>query len=192
MFTAESIELPPELLHAVSERRRRVVLVVGAGCSLEYPTGLKLASEYADEVHRQLLRDGLLAEGDCCDSSDLSLLASVVWERCGSQEPIVARLPRAEFRTARPNDGYLIAAALLREGAIDALMTLNFDLAMSSALMDLSADNVDVVAGPHHLRDLGAPAVVYLTEMSKSLIRTAGYSGARRSRTSGATTGRRL
>jgi hypothetical protein len=155
-------EVPADLLHALAECRGRVVLVIGAGCSIEPPTGLKLSSEYAVEVMRQLVLDGVLDEGDCDDPEDLSLVASAVWARHGTQASVVERLPRGEFRTARPNDGYLIAAALLREGAISCVLTLNFDLAMSSALTDLSASEVQVIVGPQHLAELGSSTVIYL------------------------------
>jgi hypothetical protein len=154
--------LPAALLHAVAERRGLVVLVVGAGCSREDPTGLKLASEYAAEIHRKLVLDGILAPDDSTDPDDLSLVAGAVWDRRGSQAAVVERLPRADFRTARPNAGYLSAAALLREGAVDSVLTLNFDLAMSAALTEVSASDVNVIVGPHHLGDLGSSAVIYL------------------------------
>ncbi len=57
--------LPSELLHAVAERAGRIALVVGAGCSLEPPTGLQLATTYSLDVYRQLVHDGLLTEGEC-------------------------------------------------------------------------------------------------------------------------------
>jgi hypothetical protein len=153
---------PPELLHAVAEQRGLVVLVVGAGCSLDAPTGLKLSRVYAIEANRKLELDDILAPGECPDPTDLSAVASVVHSKTGSQAAVVERLPRSEFRTARPNAGYLVAAALLREGALGCVMTLNFDLAMSHALTDLSASNVAVVAGPEDLSDLGAAALIYL------------------------------
>lgn len=154
--------IPADLLHAFVERQGFVVLVVGAGCSIEDPTGLKLASEYAIEVHRQLVLDGVLDEGNCANPEDLSLVASAVWDRRESQRAVVERLPRAKFRTARPNDGYLIAAALLRERAVSCVLTLNFDLAMSSALTELSASEVEVIAGPQNLPQLGSSTVIYL------------------------------
>ncbi len=72
-------DMPADLLHAVAECQGRVVLVVGAGCSIEQPTGLKLVSEYAGEVLRKLVLDGILAGGDCDKPQDLSLVASAVW-----------------------------------------------------------------------------------------------------------------
>lgn len=159
---AEADAVPADLLHAVAERRGHVVLVVGAGCSIEHPTGLKLASEYAVEAHRDLVLDGVLDQGACADPQDLSLVASAVWDRHGSQAAVVERLPRARFRTARPNDGYLLAAALLREGAMSCVLTLNFDLAMSSALTELSASEVEVIVGPQHLSHLGSSSLIYL------------------------------
>lgn len=151
-----------DLLRAVGERRRRIALVIGAGSSVEPPTGLRLASDYSRDVHRRLVLDGLLEEEECGTPDDLSVLATTVWEKHGQQSAVVHSLPRAEFRLARPNDGHLIAAALLREGAIGAVLTLNFDLAMSSALMEVSATEVDVVPGPAANSDLGQVALIYL------------------------------
>jgi hypothetical protein len=154
--------LPPDVLREVAARRRRIALVVGAGCSLEHPTGLKLASWYAAEAHEQLVRDEVLEDGDCADPSDLSLLATAVFDKTGGQAELVKRLPRMRFRNAQPNSGYMLAAALLREGVLDCLLTLNFDLAMSAALGAVSADEVSVIPGPQASGELGSCAVVYL------------------------------
>lgn len=160
--TPTQTSCPPELLRALAEQRGLVVLVVGAGCSLDAPTGLELSRVYALEANRKLEQDGILTPGECPDPTDLSAVASAVHTKSGSQAAVVARLPRAEFRTARANEGYLLAAALLRERAVGCVMTLNFDLAMSDALTDLSAEEVAVVAGPQDLHDLGSAAVIYL------------------------------
>jgi hypothetical protein len=154
--------LPADLLRAVAQRRGHVALVVGAGCSLEPPTALQLGSHYATDAHRQLLAEGVLAEDECTNPEDLSVLASTVHDKCGTQRPLVDRLPKQRFRLARPNRGHLLAAALLREGAVAAVLTLNFDLALSAALAELSAVEVDIVAGPETLNEFGRTALVYL------------------------------
>jgi hypothetical protein len=156
-------DLPPHLLQAVADRSGRIALIVGAGCSLEPPTNLALSSDYALHVHDALIADNVLTDGECSDPTDLSLLASIVYEKVGSQEAVVTRLPRGELRDAQANDGYLIAAALLLEGAVAAVLTLNFDLAMSDALGIVSAaESVSVIAEPESVSDLGARVVVYL------------------------------
>jgi len=154
--------LPSPLLHAVGERKRRIALVLGAGCSLEHPTNLKLASVYSQEAHDMLVRDGDLSGGDCSTPADLSALASVVKAKKGGQAALVKCLPRPDFRLAQANDGYLIAAVLLREGVIETVMTLNFDLAMSHALVCISATDVSVVPGPMSADELGGATVIYL------------------------------
>ena len=75
--------------------------MVGAGCSLDAPTGLELSRVYALEANRKLEQDGILTPGECPDPTDLSAVASAVHTKNGSQAAVVARLPRAEFRTAR-------------------------------------------------------------------------------------------
>src|SRR5579863_9870086 len=155
-------DLPDQLLQAVADRNGRITLVVGAGCSLDPPTNLKLSSAYSLEIHADLVRDGVLANGECPTPKDLSALSSAVWAKRASQEAVVTRLPRNEFRNACANSGYRVAAALMREGSVSAVLSLNFDLALSHALAELSADDVSVVAGPSSTRDLGSLVVVYL------------------------------
>ena len=141
----------------------RIALIVGAGCSLDAPTSLELSSVYARRVHEALVADNVLTEGECTDPEDLSLLASLVFDKTGAQEPVVSRLPRGAFRDAQANEGYRVAAALLLEGAVAALLTLNFDLAMNDALRFVGAgDAVSVIAEPESLDTLGTRVVVYL------------------------------
>jgi hypothetical protein len=86
-----------------------------------------------------------------------------VWLARESQGELVERLPINKFRHAEPNEGYLLAAALLREGALRCIVTLNFDLAMSSALTQLGAgDHVAVVAGPEEHQRLATVNLIYL------------------------------
>ena len=154
--------VPPDLLHAVASRNGRVSLVVGAGCSIEAPTGLKSSSEYSLEVHRQLVADGVIQEGEFQDVDDLSVLAEFVSEKTGSKKAVVERLPSRDFRRAQPNSGHLDAAALMIEGAVSFVITLNYDLALTNALMKLGANDIDVISGPKSMHDLGYKCVIYL------------------------------
>lgn len=156
--------LPDQLLQAIAHPSGgRVVLVVGAGCSVEPPTNLPLANDCASEVHRQLIADGILNEGDCPDPSDLSVVADTIISKTGSQTALVARLPLERFKLAEPNEGYLLAAAMLREGALTCVMTLNYDLAMHSALVQVGAgENVSVISGPEDHNNLGFSNLIFL------------------------------
>lgn len=133
--------LPADLLQAISARGGgKLALVVGAGCSVEAPTSVPVAQQCSVEVHRRLLADGILQNGDCEDSNDLSLVADAVFAKRNSQRDVVERLrEQYDLKLATPNDGYLIAAAMLCEGAISSVVTLNFDLAISNALSELGA-----------------------------------------------------
>lgn len=158
-----SHQVPHHVLQAVAEQTGRIALVVGAGCSLDAPTSLELSDEYARQVHAKLVLEHVLDDGDCTNPSDLSSVTSAVWSKVKSQEPVVTRLPRGAFRDAQANNGYLTAAALLREGSVSAVLTLNFDLAMNDALGQLAAnDEVAVIASPRAVGDLGSRIVVYL------------------------------
>src|SRR2546421_11865506 len=96
-------EVPGHLLQAVADRTGRIAVVVGAGCSLEPPTSLELSSTYAVQVHEQLILDRVLDVGECTEPNDLSAVATAVWTKTRTQEPVVTRLPRPRFRNAQPN-----------------------------------------------------------------------------------------
>jgi hypothetical protein len=153
--------LAPELLQAVADRRGHIALVVGAGCSLEDPTGLRLGSVYSETAFEHLKRSGVLQDGDC-NPSDLSEVASAVFVRQGSQALLVNALPREEFLHARPNLGHLLAIALIAEGAIACIATLNFDMALSNAITTLHLTDVTTVSAPADLARFGNKAIVYL------------------------------
>src|SRR5437763_565791 len=112
--------LPPQLLQAVaSPGGGKIALVLGAGCSVEPPTHIPMARDCSREVHRHLVDDGVLQNGDCADPADLSLVADVVFAKTGSQRHVVERLGALyDLKLATPNHGYLNAAAMLCEGAI--------------------------------------------------------------------------
>lgn len=158
------MNLPPALLKAIAaEAGGQVVLVIGAGTSVEPPTGLPMSRKCSCDAHAKLLANGLLAEGECLKPDDLSVLAETVYEKEGKQRPLVECLPIGRFQKARPNQGALLAAALLREGAIGAVITLNFDLALAHALVTLGADeDVAIVDGPSEHERLGAKNLIYL------------------------------
>ena len=156
--------LPPDLLQAISSPSvGGIVLVLGAGCSNEEPTALPLASKLSDLCCRKLFSDGVLRQSDVRDRYDLSAVAEAVFEQTGSQRALVERFPGGEFRQAEPNDGYLIMAALLIEGSITDVLTLNFDLAARNALAQLGAGaRVSTVRGPEEHRQLAARNLIYL------------------------------
>lgn len=156
------MQLPGDLLQAVAQRSGRVTIVVGAGCSLEEPTGLKLGGEYSNDAFQQLVLDGMIDANECTDPWDLSELATVVKNKFSSQAPLVQRLPRDKYQFAKPNAGYLLAAALLAEGSVACVATLNFDLALSHAVAEIQPEGVSQVAGPQSYREFGSRAIVYL------------------------------
>ncbi len=155
--------LPPELLQAITaEEGGKVALVIGAGCSLEPPTDLPLSRGLSEQAHGRLVADNILKPGECVNPSDLSSLADAVFDKTSHQDALVARFPLTRLRNAAPNDGYLLAVALLREHAIHDLLTLNFDLAVRHALGEMNAGaDVSVVRGPE-AGDVGLVNVVYL------------------------------
>jgi hypothetical protein len=157
--------LPTDLLQGVSSPGGgKIALVVGAGCSVEAPTRIPVARQCSEEVHRRLLADGVLQTGDCTDPSDLSLVADAVFAKMNSQRDVVERLrDQHDLKLATPNDGYLIAAAMLCERAISSVVTLNFDLAISNALSELGAGHiVEVIECPEDLPRQKTINVYYL------------------------------
>jgi hypothetical protein len=157
--------LPPELLQAVSAPGGgKIALVIGAGCSVEQPTNIPVSRVCSNEIHRRLIDDGVLQDGDCANSDDLSALADAVFSKRNSQRDVVERLcEKYGLKLATPNQGYWIAAALLCEGAIASVVTLNYDLALSTALSALGADKiVGVVERPEDLPHQKTINVYYL------------------------------
>ena len=137
--------------------------MLGAGCSKEEPTSLPLAGDLSERCHQKLVADGILSTGEVNNPRDLSALAEAVVERTGGQLELTNRFPPGEFRHATPNEGYLIMAALLLEGALSNTLTLNFDLAARTALADLGAGaKVSTVRGPEEHRQIGARNLIYL------------------------------
>src|SRR6185503_20965452 len=131
--------LPDELLQAISTPAGgRLALVLGAGCSVEAPTGIPVSRIVSLEIHRRLIDDGVLAEGDCANPEDLSCVADEVFAKRNSQRDVVERfLDRYDLKLATANEGYRIAAAMLLEGALSSIVTLNFDLGLSAALSEI-------------------------------------------------------
>jgi hypothetical protein len=159
------MNLPPDLLAAVSAPGGgKITLVVGAGCSFEAPTSIPLAGRCSQECHDRLVADNVLAAGDCPTPSNLSCLADTVFSKTGRQLPLVEQLSQHySFKAATPNEGHLLAAALLREGAIGSVVTLNFDLALSTAIGCLGVgDIVGIIDGPDDLPNQKAINLYYL------------------------------
>jgi len=174
--------LPPELLQAISTRGGgKIALVLGAGCSVEAPTGIPISRICSNEIHRRLIDDGVLNEGDCSNPDDLSAVADAVFIKRNSQRDVVERLRDTyDLKLATPNQGYLIAAALLREGALSSVVTLNYDLALSAALSALGAGTtIGVIERPEDLSQQKAFNVYYLhrnanaADMESWVLRTA-------------------
>jgi len=157
--------LSSELLESISTiGGGKVALVVGAGCSVEPPTNVPVASICSREVHRRLVADGVLQAGDRADPEDLSVVADAVFTKKNSQRDVVERLlGQYDLKLAPANRGYLLAAAMLCEGAIASVVTLNFDLALSSALSELGAGRiVGVIECPDDLPRQKSVNVYYL------------------------------
>lgn len=134
-------EIPPDLLQAIAAAGGgQVALVIGAGCSVEAPTEIPLAGSLAHAVERRLVLDGVLVDGECANPWNLSQLTTIVWQKTGSQAGVVTRFPLDRMRLAKPNLGYKLLVALMAEGAISHVLSLNFDLAVQHAASDLGIE----------------------------------------------------
>lgn len=153
--------ITPALSLAIRTRAGQVVLVVGAGCSVEHPTSLPLARQLSETLHRELVTDGVLRPGDCAEPEDLSAVAAAVKARMASVAELVTRM-KEHIRVSPPNEGHYLAAALLIEGSLGSVLTVNFDLALSTALAVLGARNVRVIERPADFPSLGSNNLIYL------------------------------
>jgi hypothetical protein len=157
--------LPSNLLQAIAAPNGgQVVLILGAGCSVDPPTSLPVGRRASLDAHQKLLDDNVLQPGECAHPDDLSALADTVWVKTGSQNDLVDRLPKGDFQMAKPNVGYLLAAALLREQSLLAVITLNFDLAATHALVELGGRDVDILNGP----SAGVPGMTNLIYLHRN------------------------
>jgi hypothetical protein len=157
--------LPPNILKAVSALGGgKITLIVGAGCSFEAPTSIPLAGTCSQECHDRLVANGVIPGGDCATPWDMSCLADAVVKATGSQQALVEDLrEHYAFKAATPNEGHLLAAALLREGAVASVVTLNFDLALSAALALIGGgETVGIIEGPDDLQNQKAVNLYYL------------------------------
>lgn len=160
------IAMPEEILEAIShESGGRVVLVIGAGTSHDEPTNLPLAGALARECYERLVADHVISRDACGvdDQNDLSAIADVIFEITESQQALVDRFPPQRFLRAEPNEGNLIAAALMREGKVPTILSLNFDLAQDTALTSVGAGTeVTTIAGPHEHDRIGVLNLIHL------------------------------
>ncbi len=156
------MSLPPQLLRAATEGEGRVVFVLGAGCSFEPPTSLPLAHECSRAAHQRLVDDSVIEEGACADPDSLEDVADVVVATTGSKSALVSRLPRQEFLLATPNRGHDVLAALMAERVVRAALTINFDLAITTALANAGISDVTTINGAADHEDLGNASVIYL------------------------------
>lgn len=156
--------LPPSFFASLTaEGGGRVVLVTGAGSSMDWPTNLRSGADYSEEAHHRLVEDGVLEVGDCTTPRDLSLLADVVYAKTSSQLELTRRLPVGQWQTPAPNSGHLIAAALLIEGVLRSIVTLNYDLALQNALAQLGKPpSVTIARGPEDHERMGSRTLIYL------------------------------
>ena len=162
-LTTTDVQIPPDLLQAISAPDGgRVVIVIGAGTSVEPPTRIPAAHECSEKAHRSLLENHVLANGDCEHPEDLSALAEAVVEKTSRQKDLVECLPRKQFQMAQPNQGSMLAAALLCEGAVSTVLSLNFDLSVQQALAQLGAGEVAVIRGPEDHDQLAAFNFIFL------------------------------
>ena len=158
------LPLPSAILHAISSPGGgRVVLVLGAGCSVEEPTGLPMSGSLSEDCHRRLWTDGVLDGSEVSAPRDLSAVADAVFLKTGSQRDLVDRFPLGDFSGARPNEGYQIMVALLLEGALTDAMTLNFDLAAAHAVSELGGGpRISIVRGPEFHNQMSDRNLFYL------------------------------
>lgn len=138
----------------------RLAIVIGAGCSVEAPTSMPLSRELSTNAHRRLILEHIVDSGECADPSDLSALATLVFNKTGSQAALVRQFPINDMRTARANEGYRFLVALLLEGAVSHVLSLNFDLAPQNAAVDLGG-TITVVDRSDEMVPM-AKTVVYL------------------------------
>lgn len=139
--------IPAELLQSLAAPGGgQVALVIGAGCSVGHPTSIPLAGDLSEEVERELVLNGRLQANQCPDPRDLAGLASLVFQICNNQVELVRCFPIQRMRLAKANLGYKLLVALMAEGSISHVLSLNFDLAIQNAAADLGIEIATIAA----------------------------------------------
>jgi hypothetical protein len=139
--------IPPELLQSLAAPGGgQVAVVIGAGCSVDPPTSIPLAGDLSEAVERQLVLNGRLQANQCPNPRDLAALASLVFQICNNQVELVQCFPIQRMRLARANLGYKLLVALMAEGAIGHVLSLNFDLAIQNAAAELGIEIATIAA----------------------------------------------
>lgn len=162
MCERDIVSIPAALRSAVTRPAGGgIALVLGAGCSVDRPTSLKISRDYAALAYRRLVDANVIAE-NCCDPNDLGALADAVYAATNSQQALVDIL-KPELANASPNDGHKIAAALLAEQIVGLILTLNFDRAIDSAISTMAhGATVTIIHSFADLRDRTRFSVIYL------------------------------
>lgn len=139
--------IPAELLQSLSvPGGGQVALVIGAGCSVDHPTSIPLAGDLSESVERQLVLNGRLQANQCPNPRDLAALASLMFQLCNNQVELVQCFPIRRMRLARANLGYRLLVALMAEGAVSHVLSLNFDLAIQNAAAELGIEIETIAA----------------------------------------------
>lgn len=143
--------IPEGLLAAVAQPQGALALVIGAGSSIEPPTEIPAGGAMSLAAHTQLLRNGVLEEGECEHPDDLAALASLVRQKTGHQRALVRQLPIDHLRTPAANAGHKALVALMAERAVSHVLSLNFDLAVQAAASELGIRTIKFISTPSEL-----------------------------------------
>jgi len=131
---------------------QRLTLVIGAGCSIEHPTGMPSGGDLAEQAHQKLTLTRVIQA--VANPRDLSKVADAVKAaNHGLQAALIDVLPIDEMRIAKPNSGYLIAAAMQIDRVVGSTVSLNYDQAGINAFSVLGAGGIKVV---HGIADVGS------------------------------------
>ncbi|MCU1509497.1 MAG: hypothetical protein JWQ12_1762 [Glaciihabitans sp.] len=164
------IQLSNELKAALEHvNEQGIVLVIGAGSSLDDPTGFELGSHYSELAHLALTRRGVIAQQP--NPWDLSELADAVVTATGAQDLLVAELPIPRMKLASANLGHEIAAALQADGFVRSILTLNYDTAMAAAIAHLGESDVHVIERIEDLPSKSSKTLIYLHGSANGLPR---------------------
>lgn len=105
----------------------KVLLFLGAGCSLEAPSRLPSAKTLAAQ---------LIADGHGEPGQELEDIAEAMYASTGGWQAFVNALPKHEWRVTPCNEAHAVISELVKEGLIAQIVTTNWDLLMESSLRD--------------------------------------------------------
>lgn len=147
-------DLERRLIDSIHRDPSRVALLLGAGLSMAPPSDLPSASDLARECYRRYqARVGEQLPEDV--RANLGRLASTLWNRDQLRSPFLQDIVPWDYFHGKFNDGHEAVADFLICGAVDFVVTTNFDTLVEDAAQILNRPSLEPALDGREVQDIG-------------------------------------